>query len=167
MTDQLKQIIIAINAQLGNKFTGKYYGICEVVNSQAERYPVTIGTKRDRVSPADTWQLQVYFKVANALQLPTQEEFGTNVAFQQTLNMIVIANVNLGEDFIYRIAKAIPMLINVTGGYSVLEDGMTINTNHEALATADFGSAFEDKHRLVKNIWSVDFNLSLTYCEPA
>jgi len=164
MTDNLKNIIEAIDKNYASKFTGKFYGIAELVNGQAERFPVTVATKRDRINPADTWQLQTYHRVLNSIELPQTETFGLERSYQQTFIMVVIANVNLGEDFIYRFAAKLPNLVKFSGGYTVLADGMNINSDHEAIAQSEFGQAWEDKHRLVKNIWTVTYNLTITYC---
>jgi hypothetical protein len=164
MTDLIKNIINAIDRSLAMSYSGKYYGVAELVNSQAERFPVTIATRRDRINPADTWQLQTYHRILNSVQLPTQEEFGRDLAYQITVRMVIITNVDLGEDFIYRFANDMPAQINEASGFGILEDGIQINNDHEAIATQEFGQAWEDKHRLTKNIWAVDYNISLTYC---
>lgn len=165
MTDALKNIITAIDKSLALKYSGKFYGIAELINKQAERFPVTIATQRDRINPADTWQLQTYHRILNSLQLPNQDGFGKSLAYNITVKMVVITNVNLGEDFIYRFANSMPTLIKGVNSFAVLEDGLTINNDHEAIASTEFGQMFEDKHRLTKNIWSVDYPLTLTYCE--
>jgi len=164
MTDALKNIITGIDKWYATKLTGKFYGIAELINKQAERFPVTIATQRDRINPADTWQLQTYHRILNSTQLPTQEEFGKNLAYQITVRMVIITNVNMGEDFIYRMLNLLPTQVRINGAYAVVEDGAQVNNDHESIAATEFGQMFEDKHRLTKNIWSVDYNLSLTYC---
>lgn len=166
MTDNLKNVIDSIDKELQKEFTGKFYGIAEIVNSQAERFPVTIATRRDRINPADTWQLQTYHRILNSVALPSTESFGTEQRYNQSVMMVVIANVNLGESFIYRFANKLPQVIIFDGGYTVTQDGLSINADHEAIAQTEFGTAWEDKHRLIKNIWVITYNLVVAYCAP-
>jgi hypothetical protein len=165
MTDLVYNIVAAIDQRLSRNFTGKFYGLCELVNGQAERYPVTSAAKkRDRVSPADTWQLQTYHRLSNVLELPSGESFGRQTTLQQSMILTVIANADAGEYLIHKIARAIPELVKTSLGYSVLEDGYTINTDHQGIATNEFGNMPEDKHRLQKNIWQINYVLNITEC---
>ena len=167
MTDLVYDLITAIDQKLSRKFNGKFYGLCELVNGQAERYPVTsVAKKRERVNPADTWQLQTYHRLGPVVQAPSEENFGRQITLQQNIILTVIANASLGEFLIHKIAKALPDLISSSHGYSVMEDGYTINNDHQSIATAEFGSAWEDKHRLQKNIWQIEYVLNITECIP-
>src|SRR6478736_692460 len=153
MTDLVYDLIAKIDQKLSRSFTGKFYGLCELVNGQGQRYPVTsVAKKRDKVNPADTWQLQTYHRLGQGVQLPNEENFGRAITMQQNLILTVIANVELGETLIHKIARYLPDLVKTTHGYSVLEDGYTINNDHESIAASEFGQAWEDKHRLQKNI---------------
>jgi hypothetical protein len=165
MNDPVYDIIRNIEAALASKFTGKYYGLCELVNGQAERYPVTIATKRDRVNPADTWQLQIYHRLLAGVRVP-EEEFGRNVVIDQTVRLVIIANVNMGETLPHKIVKALPRKVIVTEGAGMLTDIMNLNTDHETIATTEFGPMPEDKHRLVKNLFVIEYTLRLQLCEP-
>lgn len=164
MTDVLSEMINAIDKALSTKFTGKYYGIVKIVDVNAERYPATITAKRERVSPMDTWQLQIYHKLGNVLELPNEENFGREITMQQNVSMVVIATVNTGEYLIHKIARSIPQLINGSLGYAVLEDGYTISSNHAQIVAADFGAM--QKERVVKNFWQIDYSLNVTECAP-
>jgi hypothetical protein len=167
MTDLVYDLIAKIDQKLSRRFTGKFYGLCEVVNGPGERYPVTcVAKKRERVNPADTWQLQTYHTLGSVVQLPTEDNFGRDITLQQDVTLTVIANVSLGEYLIHKIAKALPDLVRSTHGYSVLENGYTINTDHQSIAVAEFGNIPEDKHRLQKNIWQIGYTLNITECIP-
>ncbi len=168
MIDLVYDLVAAIDQKLSRKFTGKFYGLCELVNGQAERYPVTsVAKRRDRVNPADTWQLQTYHRLGIGTELPNDENFGRQTTIQQVLILTIIANVNLGEYLVHKIAKALPALTKNLHGYAVLEDGYTINNDHQSIATSEFGNAWEDKHRLQKNMWQITYTLNITECIPS
>jgi hypothetical protein len=165
MNDPIYDIISSIEKTIAARFTGKYYGVCELVNGQAERYPVTVATKRDRVNPADTWQLQIYHRLLAALRVP-DEEFGRNVVLDQVVRMVIIANVNLGETLPLKIIKELPRKAIVPNGAGMLTDVMNVDRDHETIATTEFGAMPEDKHRLVKNLFVIEYTLRLQLCEP-
>lgn len=165
MIDSLKEIINKVDSVLQAKFTGKYYGLCELVNGQAELYPVTMATRRDRVNPADTWQLQVYHRIITSTRASGVEEFGRDQKFLIPVRLVVINNPGMGEDFIFRLAQSLPDAVSVEGSYAVLEDSLNISHDHQGIASIEFGSAWEDKHRLTKNISTIEYTLTLTVCK--
>lgn len=166
MTDPVYDIFTSIDVTLAKKFTGKYYGLCELVNANAERYPVTSrSAKRERVNPADTWQLQIYHRLLNGIRLP-EEEFGRNEVYSYQARMVIIANPNLGETLPMRIVKELPRQVIVIDGSAVITDAMNIVINHEEIASTEFNSIPEDKHRLTKNLFIVEYSLRMQLCPP-
>jgi hypothetical protein len=165
MTDQIKEIINRIDQILQSQFTGKYHGLCELANGQAELFPVTIATKRERVNPSDTWQLQTYHRIITSSRTTGLNEFGTEQSFLVPVRMVVINNPNMGEDFIFRLAKSLPNLVTIPDAYAIIDDVLNISHDHQAIATVEFGTAWEDKHRLTKNISTIEYTLTLTLCK--
>ncbi len=166
MTDPVYDIFTSIDVTLAKKFTGKYYGLCEMVNTQGERYPVTSrSSKREKVNPADTWQLQVYHRIINGVRVP-EEEFGRNQVWSYLVRMVIITNPNLGETIPIRIINALPRQVIVVDSSAVITDAMNIVTNHEEIASTEFSTIPEDKHRLTKNLFIVEYSLRLQLCAP-
>lgn len=166
MDDLLKALITDIDLGLSMFFTGKYYGLAELVNGQAERYPVTIhNAKRDRINPADTWQLQTYHRILNSTEVSNTENFGREKTYDQIMRMIVITNVNLGESFAWKLLDVMPEQVSSAAGYGVVMDASIINNDHEGIVTTEFGNIPEDKHRLQKNIIAIDYTLKVTLCK--
>src|SRR6478736_3703358 len=123
MTDLVYDLIAKIDQKLSRSFTGKFSGLCELVNGQGQRYPVTsVAKKRDRVNPADTWGLQTYHRLGSVTQLPSEEDFGRQITMQQNVILTVIANVDMGEYLIHKIAKALPLQVKSVNGFSILQD---------------------------------------------
>lgn len=166
MTDPIYDIFTKIDVTISKKFTGKFYGLCEMINSQGERYPATSrSAKRERINPADTWQLQVYHRIINGVRVP-EEEFGRNEVWNYQARMIIIANPNLGETLPIRIVKELPRQVIVVDGSAVLTDAMNLGMNHEEISTIEFNSIPEDKHRLTKNLFVVEYSLRMQLCPP-
>lgn len=167
MTDILIDQINAFDQYMKTLFTGKFYGMAELVNGQGEMYPVTVhAAKRDRISPADTWQLQTHHRVLTANKVPNAELFGRSKEYLIQMRLVVIANPNMGEGFILRFIDKFPDQVVTPGGYSIVEDILQASFDHPAIAQAEFGSAWEDKHRLTKNFWAINYTLRLnTSCE--
>ncbi len=164
MTDPIYNIFTAIDVALAKKFTGKYYGLCEMINAQGERYPVTArSAKRERINPADTWQLQIYHRLLNGVRVP-EEEFGRNEVWNYQARMVIISNPNLGETLPIRIVKELPRQVIVTDGSAVLTDAMNLVMNHEEIAATEFSTIPEDKHRLTKNLFVVEYSLRIQLC---
>ncbi len=166
MTDPVYDIFTSIDETLAKKFTGKYYGLCEMVNAQGERYPVTArSVKRERINPADTWQLQIYHRLVNGVRVP-EDEFGRNEVWSYLARMVIITNPNLGETIPIRIIKELPRQVVVIGGSAVITDAMNMVTNHEEIASTEFSAIPEDKHRLTKNLFIIEYSLRLQLCTP-
>ena len=164
MTDPIYNLFTAIDKVLEKKFTGKFYGLCELINANGERYPVTaIAQKRERINPADTWQLQIYHRLLGSVRVP-EEEFGRNEVYDQQVRMVIISNPNLGETLPLRIIKALPRQAIVVDASAVVTDAMNLGTDHETIAVTEFGAIPEDKHRLVKNLFIVEYSLRLQLC---
>lgn len=163
-TDPVYDIFTAIDVVLKAAFDGKYYGLCELVNANAERYPVTASPKkRDKVTPWDTWKLQVYHRLLTGTRLP-EEEFGRNEVYNQLARMVIISDPNLGETLPYRMIKELPRQVIVVNASAVITDAMNVATDHEAIAVTEFNTIPEDKHRLTKNLFVIEYSLRLQLC---
>lgn len=162
MTDLIKDFVAKIDAVISAQFTGKFYGLAETFNAQGQTYPATIATKRDRISPADTWQLQIYHKQLEITRTP-ELEFGKNKNYAQSMRMIIISNTNLGESLGFRIAQALPLQVIAAPSSSVI-DTTEVISNDPAIATTEFGEAWADKYVVTKNIFTIDYTLNITQC---
>lgn len=136
MTDLLTDIVNKIELGLQSKFTGKYYGLTEIFNAQSQTYPVTTTLQRLRISPADTWQLQIYHRALNLTRTPDLE-FGKNKNYAQQMRMVIIANINLGEDLGHKILNALPLQVVVSPNSAVV-DTTEVLSNDAAIATTEF-----------------------------
>jgi hypothetical protein len=165
MTDYIKEIVNSIERALALQYSGKFYGLCEIVQGQGEIFPVTIATKRDRINPADTWQLQIYHRLLNSTRADSTEDFGKERSYNQVLRLVIISDVSMGESVAHNIANALPELIKVTGAYAVLEDSVNINTDSRSIASTEFGEAWDDKYQVKKNLYAVEYQITLTLCQ--
>ncbi len=161
-TDFVKILIGKIDAELPVKGSSKLYGLAEVINGRDnEVFPVTIPL-RTRINPKDTWKLQTYHRQLNSQRGDTSMEFGLNKKFLLTIRHVVIADPEFGEDYIYHYLNDWPDQVATTGAYGVILEPAQIEHDHMAIAAVEFGQAWEDKHRLTKNFWAVQYVLEVT-----
>lgn len=161
-TDLIVNLIEKIDESLPYKGPGKLYGLAEVINGRDnEVFPVTIPL-RERINPKDTWKIQTYHRQMTSQRGDTSLEFGTQKTFLLTMRNVIIANPEYGEDFIYEYLNEFPEQVAINGAYGVILEPAQIEHDHMVIANAEFGQAWEDKHRLTKNFWSVTYVLQLT-----
>ncbi len=168
MTDLIAHIDEQIKSCLG--IEEKFYGLCELQESESETFPYVIGSlRKDRVSANDKYQVAIYHRIlSGSLADDENMSFGRTMKKRQTLNvrMVVILDVKLGENYIDKIIFALPDKIDISA-YHLAEVGSEISKiiDHPGIAGQEFGEAWADKisvHRF--NLYAIEYQLQYINC---
>ncbi len=165
MNDKLKDVVSLFDTIMADQFTGQPYGLSEQFTSNSETYPATISAKRQKIAPSDSFQLQTYHRILNSVQLPSENDFGNRESIDQNMLLVIISDVKLGEDFVHRFVKAMPYYLQIVGLYATVRDGLVINPDSQTIGQNEFGTAWLDKYRVTKNIFTVSYTLTMVDCD--
>ena len=153
----------------------KSFGYVELTNrtnqGKTQPIPVTINNTSDRaqVSLDDRYQVMGWIRLPGQMTLANDVE-GNNYAFGFQSNPVqkvgirwVIAwRVELGEEFIFDLIKALPYKFSITGYQiaSVDRSSLSVDVDHEAIYRTELGDTVYEKHRFTWNICAIQVNLS-------
>lgn len=173
----MKEITEAIDAW----FTGQYahsmklWGYSELMTKKDQTMPVTI-PGRQQVALNDLFQLNTWMRLPSSLQLGNEIEgndwgFGLQQGLVQTatLRLVIAHKISIGEDFIITLLKDFPRTLDVDG-YSIVsvnKNGITVDTDHEAVYRTELGETAYEKHRFDWNLYALSINVEFIPCEVA
>lgn len=174
------EIIESIDAYTAAKYPQlktKLWGFCELAhktstNQSDQPIPMTAYgyQERKQVALDDRFEFITWMRWVNPATYDINEafSFGRNDARETsvTLRIVVAYKVELGEALIFDFVRGLPTRLNLSGfKYVFMDDGPSIDPDHENIYRIELGKTVYEKHRIPWNLYTVDAIFNFIQCE--
>lgn len=165
MTD----LITYIDNTIKNCLTeAKQFGLCHLIESDNEKFPVTIERKAKKAIPDDRFLLCMYHRLLSGDHDPREDaSFGKKITVQNKQKIKTIIFLQLGQDDskIDDIINVLPNSFEMDGyGFVNVNKNITLNRDRKVIWLDEFSDAYRDRYQMKWHIYSFEFNLEYIKC---